>query len=144
MSWCAFLLTSGLTQGVNSFVRRHHFFGDRWHPEHCWDDLSNTPFFGDALTVCVLWCLSISLISRNSLLKPALPEESMAMSFRRDETGSSATREGAIERPKYRAAKRKNLQRVLRSCLDSARLNPRCSMRWLFLLRVMTSVTVSS
>src|SRR5215813_6473879 len=34
--------------------------------------------------------------------------------------------------------------RVLRSCLDSARLNPRCSMRWLCLLRVMTSVTVSS
>src|SRR5215467_9742701 len=34
--------------------------------------------------------------------------------------------------------------RVLRSCLDSARLNPRCSMRLLFLLRVMTSVTVSS
>jgi len=27
---------------VNSFVRRHHFFGDRWHPEHCWDDLSKT------------------------------------------------------------------------------------------------------
>src|SRR5215468_2492698 len=34
--------------------------------------------------------------------------------------------------------------RVLRSCLDSARLNPRCSMRLLFLVRVMTSVTVSS
>ena len=44
------------------------------------------------------------LISKNSLLKPALPEESIAMSFRRDETGLSATREGAIEHPKYRAA----------------------------------------
>src|SRR5215471_8372577 len=34
--------------------------------------------------------------------------------------------------------------RVLRRCLDSARLSPRCSMHLLFLLRVMTSVTVSS
>src|SRR4029453_3466134 len=34
--------------------------------------------------------------------------------------------------------------RVLSSCLDSARVNPRCSMRLLCLLRVMTSVTVSS
>jgi len=47
---------------------------------------------------------------QNSLLKSALPEESIAMSFRRDKTGLFATREGAIERPKYRAAKRKNLQ----------------------------------
>ena len=67
-------------------------------------------FFGDALTVCVLWCLSIPLISKNSLLKPALPEESIAMSFRRDETGLSATCEGAIERPKYRAIERRDLQ----------------------------------
>lgn len=54
----------------------------------------------------MLWCLSILLISKNSLLKPALPEESIAMSFRRDETGLPATREGAIERPKYRAVER--------------------------------------
>ena len=60
-------------------------------------------FVGDALTVCMLWYLSIALISKNSLLKLALPEGSIAMSFRRDETGLPATREGAIERPKYRA-----------------------------------------
>ena len=34
--------------------------------------------------------------------------------------------------------------RVLRRCLDSAKVNPRCSMRWCFLLRVIISVTVSS
>jgi hypothetical protein len=44
-------------------------------------------FFGDALKACVLWGLPIPLISKNSLLKPALLKGSIAMSFRRDETG---------------------------------------------------------
>src|SRR2546425_12790394 len=35
-------IASLLTTPVNSFVRRHHFFGDRWHPRHCWDYLSKT------------------------------------------------------------------------------------------------------
>jgi hypothetical protein len=62
----------------------------------------------------MLWCLSIALISKNSLLKPALPEESIAMSFRRDETGLSATHEGAIERQKYRAIEHRDLHAMSR------------------------------
>ena len=61
----------------------------------------------------MLWYLSIALISKNSLLKLALPEGSIAMSFRRDETGLSATNEGAIERQKYRAIERRDLQSYL-------------------------------
>src|SRR5262249_22731821 len=60
---------------------------------------------------------------------------------------SGVPQSGHVERASRKVATccwRRWRWRVLSSCLDSARVNPRCSMRWWFLLRVMTSVTVSS
>ena len=75
------------------------------------------------------------------------PKQGAKRAMRRALSLSGVPQSGQVEHASRKVSTccwRRCRWRVLRRCLDSARVNPRCSMRWWFLLRVMTSVTVSS